>query len=230
VQIFIGLFTLEFIFSSQLVDILEREGASRNAPLVKNQTYLEHRLPRQCRTNTKFRKWKEMMNGKFTKWLMVVGIFTLSLMVFAGAALAQDDAAEMPAAETPAAETQTRLERMQERMGPQAWAEMIAHMAEKHGPEFTAQMLERMEEEGGCHGEGVGFMGRMRGMHDGESEGLWGNMMRGFRGMMGDREQMQSHRMERMDKDSDGEQLQSQRMGRGMMRGGMMRGWDSSAP
>jgi hypothetical protein len=181
-----------------------------------------------------------MMNDKFTKWLMVVGIFTLSLMVFAGAALAQDDTTE-----TPAAETQTQLERMQERMGPQAWAEMIAHMTDKHGPEFAAEMLERMEEKGGCHGEGVGFMGRMRGMHDGEGagfmgrmrgmhdgegEGLWGNMMRGFRGMMGDREQMQSHRMERMDKDSDGEQLQSQRMGRGMMRGGMMRGWDSSAP
>jgi hypothetical protein len=185
-----------------------------------------------------------MMNGKFTKWLMVVGIFTLSLMVFAGAALAQDDTTE-----TPAAETQTRLERMQERMGPQAWAEMIAHMTDKHGADFTAEMLERMEsEEVGCHGEGVGFMGRMhgmrgmhdgegsrfmgkmRGMHDGETEGFWGNMMRGFRGMMGDREQMQSHRMERMDKDSDGEQMQSQRMGRGMMRGGMMRGWDSSAP
>jgi len=202
-----------------------------------------------------------MMNGKFTKWLMVVGIFTLSLMVFAGAALAQDDTTETPATETPAAETQTRLERMQERMGPQAWAEMIAHMTEKHGAEFTAEMLERMEsEEVVCHGEGAGFMGRMRGMHDGEGagfmgkmrgmhdgesagfmgrmrgmhdsegEGLWGNMMRGFRGMMGDREQMQSHRMERMDKESDGEQLRSQHMGRGMMRGGMMRGWDSSAP
>jgi hypothetical protein len=158
------------------------------------------------------------MNSRFTRWLAAATIFAVALMIFAGAALAQETDSD-----TPNVETQTPLQRMQERMGPEAWAAMLEHMTEVHGPEFTAQMLERMNEEGGCHG--AGMMGPMRWMHGEKGEGVWGSMMRGFRGMMGDTGQMHSRRMQ-SDAPNTGDEARPGRMGRGMM----MRGWNSTAP
>lgn len=112
------------------------------------------------------------MMSRSTQILVLVSVLAVSLLVFAGAALAQDEG-------TGAADgaEQTPVEWMQSWMGPEAWGEMIGHMTRIHGAEATGEMLQEMNETGSCHGSG--FMGNWNG------QGTWGTMMNGVRDMMG---------------------------------------------
>ena len=130
---------------------------------------------------------EEKMSSRSRKLILALSLFAVSLLLFAGAALAQETE---PAA--PEDEGKTRLELMQEWMGPEAWAAMVERMTQIHGAEFTGQMMERMAEEDGC--PGPGFMHNWSGRWSDESgegfwgnrgDGTWGNRGPGFHGMRG---------------------------------------------
>lgn len=109
------------------------------------------------------------------KALLIATILVLSLIAFAGVALAQgpgDNDGQ-----------QNWLGQMQEWMGPQAWDEMIQHMNQIHGPEFTDEMIQEMNQDGGCHGaEGFGDM--MGGDYEDMMGGDYNGMMGGSYGTM----------------------------------------------
>lgn len=117
------------------------------------------------------------MVSRSKKLFVTVSVLMVALLVFAGAALAQDTEPN-----TPDTGEKTPVQQMQEWMGAEAWGEMIQHMTQIHGAEFTGQMLQQMNEEGSCHGNGDGFQGMMGNWN---GEGAWNTMMNGFRGMMG---------------------------------------------
>lgn len=110
--------------------------------------------------------------------LVVVGIAALALVVYAGSAWAQSD----PATVTPTPPI-NMLQQMEQRLGPQAWAEHIQRMTQIHGADFVSQRLAWMAQQASCpgmNGAGGGMMQqRQRGMND----TMNGGMMR--RGMMG---------------------------------------------
>ncbi len=116
------------------------------------------------------------------KVLAITTLFVLSLVVFAGAALAQGPDTNNP--------NDGWIGQMQRWMGPEAWGEMIQHMTQTHGPEFTTEMLQKMGETGDCHEDGD-FEDMMNGGHTGSdmnngmmSGGHMGSDMGG--GMMSD--------------------------------------------
>ncbi len=112
---------------------------------------------------------------KRNKVLAITTLFILSLVVFAGAVLAQGPDTNNP-------NDAGWLGHMQQWMGPEAWGEMIQHMTQIHGPEFTTEMLQKMDETGGCHGDGD-YQDMMSGSHMGSY--MSGGMMRGaYRNMM----------------------------------------------
>jgi hypothetical protein len=119
------------------------------------------------------------MFSRSKKVLLIVSVLLVALLVFAGAALAQDTAPEASGSEG-----LTPLQQMQEWMGPEGWGTMIQHMTRIHGAEATGAMLQEMNETGSCHGSGfLGNWGEMMGNWNGA--GGWRGMMRGFGGMGG---------------------------------------------
>ncbi len=122
------------------------------------------------------------MNVRRGRLFIVTSALALLLIVFAGAALAQETTPNTatPSGPTIASETTggNWLQRMQEWMGPEAWGQMIQRMTQIHGAEATGQMLQQMNETGGCHGSGTGWSGMMGGM----GRGFWGAMTQGSAG------------------------------------------------
>lgn len=117
------------------------------------------------------------MSSRTKKFTVAFLVMALLLIGIVGAAQAQT-----PNPATPTAATPNRLQQIQERMGAEAWGEMIQRMTERHGAEATGQMLQRMATDEGCDGEGhggmmggAGMMGRSGGM-----TGWFGGMMNGF--------------------------------------------------
>ncbi len=91
--------------------------------------------------------------------LVLLSVFLISLLLFAGTALAQETT---PAGAPPAGGWLGQMQQwMDEVHGPGSWGQMIQHMTQVHGPEATGEMLQWMNETGGCHGSGAGFPGMM---------------------------------------------------------------------
>ena len=125
------------------------------------------------------------MNTRRGKLFIVVSALALLLIVFAGAALAQESAPDTATTDGTTITGETTngnwLQRMQEWMGPESWGQMIQRMTQIHGAEATGQMLQQMNENGICHGSGAGWSG----MGSGMGRGFLGNITRDFGGMMG---------------------------------------------
>lgn len=127
-----------------------------------------------------------------TKQLFVVlSIVLLIGLLYTGSVFAQTT--------TPTTPT-TMLQWMQERLGPEAWAQRVEWMTQRHGTEFVSQMMNRMAQQTftpGANGERGPGMGMRQGMM---GQGRMGQ------GMM---QQQPNGAPQSM-------------MGRGMMRQGMM--------
>ncbi|MBW7940044.1 MAG: hypothetical protein H3C63_14935 [Candidatus Omnitrophica bacterium] len=119
------------------------------------------------------------MFSRSKKLLVVLSVLAVSLLIFAGAALAQEPAPTMSDAEG-----KTPVQQTQEWMGAEAWGGMIQQMTRIHGAQATGEMIQEMNESGSCHGGSVmGTWGDMMGNWNGE--GAWntvmgGGMMNGF--------------------------------------------------
>lgn len=115
-----------------------------------------------------------------TKRLFIVIVITLlALVVYAGSAWAQSD----PTTTTPTPPT-NMLQQMEQRFGPQAWAEHIQQMTQIHGADFVSQRLAWMAQQESC--PGMNGEGRGMGMMQQRQQGMGamnGSMM--GRGMMG---------------------------------------------
>lgn len=126
------------------------------------------------------------MSSRTKKFTVAFLVMALLLIGIVGAAQAQTpDPANPPAA------TQNRLQQMQERLGPEGFAQMVQRMTERMGAEATGQMLERMATNEDCDGTGHGEMmgnGGMMGhgemMGNGEMMGRSGGMTSHFGGLM----------------------------------------------
>jgi hypothetical protein len=122
------------------------------------------------------------MKTQTKRLFVVVMIVAFALVVYAGNAWAQSD----PTAVTPTPPT-NMLQQMEQRFGPQAWAEHIQRMTQIHGAEFVSQRLGWMaqqESRPGMNGEGRGMgMGMMQQRQGGMGAAMNGDMM--GRGMMG---------------------------------------------
>ena len=115
-----------------------------------------------------------------------IAVVALSLVAFVGSAFAQDDTPADDA--TQEGNLPQMQQRMEERFGEGAWADMIARMTERHGAEFTAERLQWMDENG-CpmleDGEHYGPMmhnGPMWGGEEGALQNFGRNMMHRFFG------------------------------------------------
>jgi len=130
------------------------------------------------------------MSNRTKKFAIALLVMSLLLIGIVGAAQAQTPGPTDTA-------TPNRLQQMQERMGPEAWGQMIQRMTDRMGAEAAGQMLQRMASDEDCHGDGEGHAG-MTGMRGhaagmmGRSGGMmdrFGRMMNGIRqgmgGMMG---------------------------------------------
>ncbi len=162
--------------------------------------------------------------------LILVAVMALSLVIFAGSALAQDPTpTDEPAAEGFLPQMQQRME---ERFGAGAWGEMIARMTQIHGADFVGERMQQMNEEGCPMLDDEDWQGPM--MHGGawsnqDGEQTWGPGMHRFqsgddetftpgRGMMG-RSSVGQHMMGRgmMNYGATQDDVQQNRMGgRGM--------------
>ena len=127
------------------------------------------------------------MSSRTKKFTVAFLVMALLLIGIVGAAQAQTPDPANPTTTRPTTATSNRLQQMQERLGAEAWGQMIQRMTERHGAEATGQMLQRMATDEGCDGEshggmmgGAGMMGRSGGM-----TGWFSGMMNGFRGGMG---------------------------------------------
>lgn len=119
------------------------------------------------------------MFSRSKKFLVIVSVMIVSLLVFAGAALAQE-----PDSNATNAEGETPIQQMQKWMGAEGWGAMIQHMTDVHGAEATGEMLQEMNDGGSCHDGGfMANWGDMMGNWHGD--GAWNGMMNGFRNMMG---------------------------------------------
>lgn len=122
------------------------------------------------------------MSGRTKKVAAALLVLAFLLIAVVGAAQAQTPDPANPPSTTP-----NRLQQMQERLGPEAWGQMIQRMTERHGAEATGQMLQRMASGEDCDGEGhAGMMGHsgMR-SHSGGTMGRFSGMMNGFQRGMG---------------------------------------------
>lgn len=122
----------------------------------------------------------------WTKQLLVVVVITaLALFVYAGA-WAQSDTT------TPTTPPTNMLQQMQERFGPEAWAQHIQQMTQIRGADFVSQRLAWMAQQESCpgmNGAGPGMGGgmmqqRQRGWSDDPNGAMMGRGTMG-RGMMG---------------------------------------------
>lgn len=144
-----------------------------------------------------------------------IAVVALSLVAFVGSAFAQDDTPADDA--TQEGNLPQMQQRMEERFGEGAWAEMIAHMTERHGAEFTAERLQWMDENGcsmledGEHNGPMMHNGPMWGGEEGALQNFGRNMMHRFFGSDDDAEFTPGQGM----------------MGRGMMGRGMMQNEDA---
>ena len=114
------------------------------------------------------------MQARSRKLFAVLTMAVLTLALFAGNALADTEAPD--ASSTPESSAQSRLTRMVDRMGQEAWGQMIQQMTEIHGPEQTGQMIQWMSQEDMPCDEGSGSGHMMMGYQSG------GMMNRGFNG------------------------------------------------
>lgn len=114
------------------------------------------------------------MSGRTKKVAVALLIISLLLIGIVGAAQAQTPDPANPAADPP-----NRLQQMQERLGPEAYGQMIQRMTERMGAEAAGQMLQRMASNEDCDGTGHGEM-----MGSGGKMGRSGGMTGRFGGMM----------------------------------------------
>ena len=126
------------------------------------------------------------MSGRTKKFAAALLVMSLLLIGIVGAAQAQTTDPVDPAADPP-----NRLQQMQERLGPEAYGQMIQRMTERHGAEAAGQMLQRMAANEDCDGTGHGGMmgnGQMMGRSDsttGRAGGMMNSLQRGAGRMMG---------------------------------------------
>jgi len=113
------------------------------------------------------------MSGRTKKFAAALLVMSLLLIGIVGAAQAQTSDPVDPAGDPP-----NRLQQMQERLGPEAYGEMIQRMTERHGAEAAGQMLQRMAANEDCDGTGHGEM-------MGTGEMMRNGGMKGNGGMMG---------------------------------------------
>ena len=123
------------------------------------------------------------MKTQTKRLLVVILVVAVALVAYAGNAWAQSD----PTAANTATPPANMLQQMEQRFGPQAWAEHIQRMTQIHGAEFVSQRLGWMAQQESCpgmNGEGRGMgMGMMQ-----QRQGQMGEEMNGGmrgRGMMG---------------------------------------------
>lgn len=113
------------------------------------------------------------MKTRTNQLLTVIVVVSLAVAVYSTTVFAQTSAPSTPT---------TMLQWMQERLGPEAWAQRVERMTQLHGTEFVSQMMTRMAQQpsGPCiNGTGAGMPSSMRGQ----------GMMR--QGMMGQGMQVQ---------------------------------------
>lgn len=159
------------------------------------------------------------MNTRTKQFIIVLVIAVLAVAVYSGTVFAQANSPSTPT---------NMLQQMQERLGPEVWAQRVEQMTKLHGAEFVSQMMTRMTQQESCpctNGEGAGpGMGMRQGMMgqgmmqqqpNGAQQGMMGRGMR--QGMMG-QGMMQRH--------PNG--MQQGMMGRGMQEQG--RGWGFNQP
>ena len=125
------------------------------------------------------------MKTQTKRLFVVILVVAVALVAYAGSAWAQND----PTAANTATPPANMLQQMEQRFGPQAWAEHIRQMTQIHGAEFVSQRLGWMaqqESRPGMNGEGRG-MGVGMGMMQ-QRQGRMGEEMNGGmrgRSMMG---------------------------------------------
>lgn len=114
------------------------------------------------------------MSGRTMKFAAALLVMSLLLIGIVGAAQAQTSDPVDPPADPP-----NRLQQMQERLGPEAYGQMIQRMTERHGAEAAGQMLQRMataDANANCDGTGhSGMMGRSD-----ATTGWFGGLVNGF--------------------------------------------------
>ncbi|MCE7983600.1 MAG: hypothetical protein DYG89_20700 [Caldilinea sp. CFX5] len=122
------------------------------------------------------------MKTSTKRLLVVIVIVALALVVYAGSAWAQSD----PTTTTPTPPT-NMLQQMEQRFGPQAWAEHIQRMTQIHGADFVSQRLAWMAQQESCPGMNGEGRGMGMGMMQQRQQGMGDDMNRGMmgRGMMG---------------------------------------------
>jgi len=160
------------------------------------------------------------MKTRTKQFIIVLVIAALAVVVYSGSVFAQTNSPSTPT---------NMLQWMQERLGPEAWAQRVERMTQLHGAAFVSQRMERMAQQASCpctNGEGAGpGMGMRQGMMgqgmmqqqpNGAQQGMMGRGMR-HSGMMG---------QGMMQQQPNG--AQQGMMGRGMQEQG--RGWGSNQP
>lgn len=133
------------------------------------------------------------MKTRTKQSLTVMVIVILAVAVYTGTVFAQTTAPSTPT---------NMLQWMQERLGPEAWAQRVERMTQLHGADFVSQRMTFMAQQTSCpctNGTGPGMQ-----------NGMMGQGMRG-QGMMG---------QGMMQQQPNG--TQNGMMGRGMGRPGMM--------
>lgn len=122
------------------------------------------------------------MSGRTKKFAVALLVISLLLIGIVGAAQAQTpDPANPPTGDSTTA-TPNRLQQMQERLGPEAYGQMIQRMTKRMGAEATGRMLQRMASNENCDGTGHGGMMGNGGMmgRSGGTAGWFGGMMNGL--------------------------------------------------
>lgn len=152
------------------------------------------------------------MKTRTKQFIIVLVIAALTMVVYSGTVFAQANSPSTPT---------NMLQWMQERLGPEAWAQRVERMTQLHGAEFVSQMMTRMTQQESCpwtNGEGAGpGMGMRQGMM---GQGMMQQQSNGAQqGMMG-----RGMRQGMMQQQPNG--AQQGMMGRGMMGRGMQeQGW-----
>ena len=129
------------------------------------------------------------MKTRTKQSLTVIVIIILALAVYSGTVFAQTTSPSTPT---------NMLQWMQERLGPEAWAQRVERMTQLHGADFVSQRMTWMAQQTSCpctNGAGPemqnGMMGRgmmgqgmMQQQPNGTQNGMMGRGMMG-QGMMG---------------------------------------------
>lgn len=151
------------------------------------------------------------MKTRTKQSLTVIMIVILAVAVYTGTVFAQTT--------SPSTTPTNMLQWMQERLGPEAWAQRVERMTQLHGADFVSQRLAFMAQQPSCpctNGAGPGMQngmmgqGMMQQQPNGTQNGMMGRGM-GRPGMMG---------QGMMQQQPNG--TQNGMMGRGMGQSGMM--------